>query len=126
MSSSPSRSVARRSNKRALLSYSFGFISSIILTVVAFRLVVNHTYPPLTTGIIIGTLALIQFTIQMIFFLHIGDDAKPRWKLVAFLSMLVFVIIVVFGSIWIMNSLNYRMNMSPSQMNEYMKSQSGI
>jgi cytochrome o ubiquinol oxidase operon protein cyoD len=49
----------------------------------------------------------VQLAVQMIFFLHIGNEVKPRYNLIAFSSAMVVVFIVVFGSLWIMNNLNY-------------------
>jgi cytochrome o ubiquinol oxidase operon protein cyoD len=111
---------------RALISYAVGFISSIILTLVAFALVEHHAFSAWIVAYLIGALALIQCGVQLYFFLHIGQDSKPRWKLATFLSMLIILCIVVFGSLWIMGSLNYRMMMNPEQMTKYMKTQVGL
>jgi len=40
--------------------------------------------------------------------------------------MLGVVLIIVGGSIWIMNDLNYRMMDSPQQMQKYLKSQDAL
>ena len=60
---------------------------------------------------------------RLYFFLHLGKETKPRWKLYVFGFMVSVVLIIVFGSIWIMNNLNYRM--TPAQINQYMNSQGG-
>ena len=73
-----------------------------------------------------AVLALLQFTVQMIYFLHLGHESRPRWKLGVFGMMLVVVLIIVFGSLWIMNSLNYRMHTNPNQINKYLRSQDGL
>jgi heme/copper-type cytochrome/quinol oxidase subunit 4 len=57
-------------------------------------------------------------------FLHLGNEAKPRLKLLVFGFMALVVMILVFGSLWIMYSLNYRMP-TQSQINSYMNSQNG-
>lgn len=109
----------------ALRTYVNGFVASIILTVGAYTLVVNHALSgwPLVFGIV--ALALVQLLVQLVFFLHLGRETKPRWKLVVFLFMLMVIIIFVTGSLWIMNNLNYHM-LTPDQMNAYMKSQDGF
>lgn len=107
----------------SLKTYVSGFAFSIILTLAAYTLVVNRKYSVnIIIGAIIG-LALVQFLIQLIFFLHLGKETKPRWKLFVLVFMILIVLILVFGSLWIMNNLNYRM--TPEQMNTYMNNQGG-
>lgn len=111
--------------KRAqVTTYLNSFMLSVLFTLSAYALVVQHT---LSNHVLIGVivvLALVQFVVQMVGFLHIGAEAKPRWKLIVFWGMLLVVCILVFGSLWIMNNLNY--NMTPAQMNAYMQSQDGL
>lgn len=101
--------------------YTGGFIACVLLTLVAFGLV--H-YDLASGGELLAALAILaiaQVCIQLLFFLHIGEEAKPRWKLVTFWSMLGTIIIIVWGSLWIMQNLNY--NMSGHDMMEYMQEQ---
>lgn len=103
--------------------YISGFVSSIVLTLAAYLLVVHHTF---ASRLLIGTivvLALIQFLVQMFFFLHLGRESKPRWKLLVLGFMIMVVLILVIGSLWIMANLNYRM--TPQQINTYMQNQDG-
>jgi cytochrome o ubiquinol oxidase operon protein cyoD len=66
-------------------------------------------------AVIVG-LAIIQLFVQLFFFLHLGEESKPRWNLMVLLFAAMVVIIVVFGSLWIMNNLNY--NMMPDMNNK--------
>ncbi len=67
-------------------SYVSGFVLSALLTLSAYILVTAHVSSghsrigdgALTAVIIV--LALAQFAAQLAFFLHLGSDAKPRWK----------------------------------------------
>lgn len=103
-----------------------GYVLALCLTLTAYFVVVNHWYEQLWTMIIIFILALTQLVVQLIFFLHFGKESRPRWNLTAFWFMLIFLIIIVAGSIWIMSSLNYNMmQMTPEQMDIYMMDQSG-
>ena len=61
-------------------------------------------------------LALIQAIVQLFFFLHLGQEAKPRWQLFIFLFMLFIMLIIVIGSIWIMVDLNDRMMLNMPMM----------
>lgn len=107
----------------SLKTYVTGFVFSIVLTLTAYLLVVNRKFSvDIIIAAIVG-LALLQFLVQLFFFLHLGKETKPRWKLFVLFFMIMVVLILVFGSIWIMNNLNYRM--TPEQINTYMNNQGG-
>lgn len=107
-----------------LTKYIIGFVLSLVLTGVAFVLVVNEVLSGLALLWALGGLALVQMVVQLIFFLHLGDEAGPRYKLASFAFMVGILLIIVVGSIWIMNNLNYNMmEMSPQQKTDYMKTQ---
>jgi len=115
--------VSTTTNEGTLGMYVSGFVLSIALTLAAYTLVVKRTVSVNLTIFIILTLAVIQFLVQMFFFLHLGRETKPRWKLFVLIFMITIVLIIVIGSIWIMNNLNYRM--TPDQMNTYLNNQGG-
>ena len=104
-------------------SYVTGFVSAVVLTLVAFAIASKRSIMGNKLIAILLGLALIQFVLQLLFFLHIGRESKPRWKQLVLILMIVFVLIIVLGSIWVMYSLNYRM--SPDQINNYMLKQDG-
>ncbi len=100
--------------------YIIGFVSSIVLTVIAFGIVGLHTETnqmipshDIIVPILLG-LAVTQLFVQIIFFLHLGQESKPRLNLMAFLFMLLVVVIVVFGSLWIMQNLDYNTQHIPN------------
>lgn len=105
----------------SLPSYVFGFVSSIGLTLVAYFLAVHRVFIGSSLILILMELAILQFVAQLFLFLHFGKEKSPRWRLLTVVLMLVFVLILVLGSIWIMASLNY--NMSPERIQQYMKNQ---
>ena len=94
-------------------AYVIGFILSLVFTLSAYGLVVvhvnsGHRWPGDQVLLpIIIVLALAQFIVQLMYFLHIGTEPRPRWKLLVFGFMTLVVAILVFGSLWIMNNLNY-------------------
>lgn len=124
----PSYDVASGSRVR----YVVGFISSIILTLIAFELVHihvahHHTYP--SDGfmmISLAVLAVIQLFVQLVCFLHIGRESKPRWNAIALSFAAIVVLILVIGSLWIMSNLNYRMMQSPTQIQHYLDTQGDL
>lgn len=90
-------------------SYIIGFILSIILTLIPYYLVVNHTLNMQSAYITILVFAVLQLLVQVIFFLHLSGDSSQRWNLLAFIFTLVVLLILVVGSLWIMWNLDYNM-----------------
>lgn len=106
-------------------SYVTGFIMSLVLTLCAYSVVrSNHSGGQWSIAILLGILALIQFLTQLILFLHLGKESRPRFKLLVFGFMVTVVLILVAGSIWIMYNLNHHM-MTPNRINTYMNNQDG-
>jgi cytochrome o ubiquinol oxidase operon protein cyoD len=108
-------------------SYIIGFVLSVAVTIVVYILVTRHALPMQGLTYTISALAIVQLIIQLIFFLHIGGGDGARWKIVTFAFAVIIVFIVVGGSLWIMNNLNYNMmKMSPAQQAIYMKDNEGL
>ena len=92
----------------SLTAYLIGFFTSIILTSLSFLLVyAKWLHGPTLTVTIIG-LALVQAVIQLLFFLHLGQETKPKWETLIFCFMLLLLLIVVLGTLWVMYDLNHR------------------
>lgn len=112
------------SHRSSLASYSIGFGLSLLFTLIPFVVV----YDRLLSGtwlvaVIVGS-ALVQLMVQLVFFLHLGRESRPRWNLIVFLFMLLVLFIVVVGSLWIMQNLDYNMMVSPEETDKYMKQES--
>lgn len=118
------------STTKSIITYSVGFLSSIILTLAAYAIVVQNTIrsalSPASIAILLAVFASIQLAVQLIFFLHLTEEAKPRWKLMSFLFAFIILGIIVIGSLWIMFDLNSRMMMSTEEMTQYMNRQTGL
>lgn len=91
-----------------LQAYVIGFISSLFLTIASFLLVITKVLTGRALVYTIVALALIQAIFQLLFFLHVGQEAKPRWETLVFYFMLLVLLIISVGSLWIMNDLNDR------------------
>jgi len=89
--------------------YVTGFVLSLVLTCASFFSVAYRLFPPMPLLFTILALALVQTVIQLVLFLHLGEETKPHRNLLTFLFMLSILIIVVWGSIWIMDHLDYNM-----------------
>ncbi len=108
-------------------SYIIGFIASLALTMSAYFITYYHVSGgrALLFGAL-SVLALSQFLIQLFFFLHVGREFPPRYKLMITSFMILVVLILVGGSLWIMHSLNGRVMPSTNQMVKYMNSQDNL
>lgn len=114
------------------VTYIAGYVLSTILTLTAYVLVSthishHHTYPSdQFMKISLLVLAVVQLFVQMILFLGLGRDKKPRWNTYTFVFAGIIVLIVVIGSLWIMSNLNYRMMYSPEEINKYLHSEGDL
>jgi len=108
-----------------LRSYTAGFLLSLVTTVAAYVVVTERAYSKQGIIAAVAVLAITQFIVQMLFFMHLGQEKGPRWKLLVLLFMTGVVVIIVVGSLWIMGHLDYNM-MSEKQMQHYMDSQDGL
>lgn len=107
-----------------LKTYVTGFVLSIVLTLVPYFLVSNHILKGDLLVTVIIAFAFVQLIVQLVYFLHMREEAKPRLNLMIFISFLSIILIVVIASIWIMQHLNYNMNLM--QMDKVMKSGEGF
>lgn len=92
----------------SLKDYAIGFSASLLLTLVSFSLVITRVISGSTLVYTITGLALVQAIFQLLFFLHVGQEDKPRWETVVFWFMVLVLLIVAVGSLWIMHDLNDR------------------
>ena len=98
---------------KTLNAYILGFVLSIGLTLGAFWMVQMHldthhispTHEVAVPALLV--LAVAQLLVQLILFLHLGREPKPKWNLTAFFFALFIVVVVVGGSLWIMNHLEH-------------------
>ena len=88
-------------------SYTAGFILSLALTLGAYILASHQLASGWGLIYALAALAVTQLFVQLVFFLHLGRESKPRWNLVVFAFALMVVVILVFGSLWIMKNLSY-------------------
>jgi|GEM_PF-3565928 len=114
--------------------YVIGLILALVLTIIPFALLEIHltskhetfTHPFLMLVAVVC--ALLQFLVQVAFFLHLVGRGAPRERLAIFSGACLVVAILVGGSLWIMTDLSARMTAPPSdsQMEFYMQDQGGF
>lgn len=105
-------------------TYIVGFGLSLILTLVAFGAVSRNLMNRTGLLVLIFSLAIIQLIVQLVFFLHLGRESRPRWNLIVFQFMLLVLLILVFGSLWIMSNVNY--HATPKDIDSYVQEEEGI
>lgn len=92
-----------------LKKYALGFIVCIVLTLASFIIGLERLLTGNAFVWAVAILAVVQAIVQLVLFLHLGDEEKPRLNLLVFFFMILVLIIVVVGTLWIMQNLNYQM-----------------
>ena len=108
-------------NHPDLATYLTGFILALLLTLLAFGRGADFSLGSIgkVPGIgempswfIIGgviILAILQILVHLRYFLHLSFGSSQKWNLQAILFALFIIIIMVGGTLWIMNDLNGHM-----------------
>ncbi|MEK0313554.1 cytochrome o ubiquinol oxidase subunit IV [Cohnella sp. 56] len=86
----------------SLKSYVIGFVLSLVLTAIPLILVLNDIVTGNAADVVLLVTAVLQFVVQLFFFMHLKEEKKPRYNLMTLILGLVIVVTIVAGSIWIM------------------------
>jgi cytochrome o ubiquinol oxidase subunit IV len=99
-----------------VVAYLTGFALSVLLTVASFAIV--HTDLIWGPGIAMAlvVLAVAQIGVQLVFFLHLTTAPDNTNNAMALAFGVLIVLLIIGGSIWIMNHLNERMMPMPGMM----------
>ena len=89
-------------NHHSAKPYIIGFILSIVLTVAALFLTLNSVMSVTALIVTILVLACLQIVVQLFFFMHINEGEGPAYHVVALSFALLFTVVIIGGSIWIM------------------------
>ena len=100
----------------SLRAYIIGFFLSLLLTATSFLLVINNVIARDHLIYVLIALATIQAIVQLICFLHLGQEDHPRWETLTFLFMVLVLLIVAIGSLWIMHDLDNRVMSGMNKM----------
>lgn len=93
-------------------SYLAGYAAAVVLTAIPFAAVVLGGLSRPMLDWVIGLAALVQIVVHLRWFLHIDLSHTPRENLLALAFAGVIVILMVGGTLWIMNDLRARMSMA--------------
>lgn len=86
----------------SLKSYVIGFILSLVLTAIPLIVVLNDMLEGTAATILLLGTAILQFVVQLIYFMHLKEEGKPRYNLMVLILGIIIVFTIVAGSIWIM------------------------
>lgn len=109
--------------QRTYRRYSLGFAAALVITYAAYLTTTQQWLSGAWLAAGLLGLAIIQLVVQLVVFLHVAHEKKPRWTLYSIIYSVIMMLIVVLGSLWVMYNLNYNMHATPEQMNEYMLEQ---
>jgi len=86
----------------SLKSYVTGFVFSLLLTIIPIMVLENNWLDGRGITIVFLVTAVLQFIIQLVFFMHLREEEKPRYNLMSLILGIFIVLLIVIGSIWIM------------------------
>jgi cytochrome o ubiquinol oxidase subunit IV len=107
--------VAENESSASFLTYTAGLVFALLLTATSFIVAQTDLLwgPGVTAGL--AVLAIAQMGVHLVFFLHIGTDSEGANNVLALAFGVFIVVLVMVGSMWIIDHLNENM-VSPSQM----------
>ncbi|EHJ93311.1 Cytochrome o ubiquinol oxidase protein CyoD [Vreelandella boliviensis LC1] len=86
-----------------------GLVLSLILTIIPFAVVMSGALSTLATVVVIAVTAVLQILVQLVMFMHMNTKADEGWNLMSFVFTLTVLVLVVGGSLWIMQHLHLNM-----------------
>jgi cytochrome o ubiquinol oxidase operon protein cyoD len=94
----------------SLRDYVTGFVLAVILTAIPFYMVMARPIESAGyTAAIVLACAFAQILVHMVYFLHMKPKAEDGWLMVSTIFTIVFLVITLAGSIWIVFHLNRNM-----------------
>lgn len=116
MSHEPNLHEIQKEYHGTLKSYFIGFTASVVLSVIAFGLVITKALSKQSLIYTISALALIQAAFQLRYFLKLGHEDHPKWETLLFWFMFLVLLVIVGCTLWIMYDLDNRMMSDMSNM----------
>jgi cytochrome o ubiquinol oxidase operon protein cyoD len=92
---------------QAIRGYLVGFALATLLTCVSFYIAQSTLVWQPSIPIALSVLALAQMGVHLVFFLHLTSGADSVNNVLALAFGLLIVVLLVFGSLWIMTHLNH-------------------
>ncbi|MFU1796543.1 cytochrome o ubiquinol oxidase subunit IV [Paenibacillus azoreducens] len=89
-------------NHGSLKSYTIGYLFSIVLTIIPIAIILGGWLHGTAKAVVLMLLGVLQFIVQLFFFMHLKEEKKPRYNLISLILGLVILVVIVAGSMWIM------------------------
>ncbi|PJE79470.1 Cytochrome bo(3) ubiquinol oxidase subunit 4 [invertebrate metagenome] len=105
------RDLQSSSAHGSIKEYAVGFILSVILTAIPFAVVLGKLLASAGTIIVILLCAIVQIVVHLVFFLHMNGTAEQYWNRLSAVFVVLVVVILIIGSVWIMEHLHHNMMM---------------
>jgi cytochrome o ubiquinol oxidase operon protein cyoD len=90
-------------------SYGIGFLLSVVLSGIAFAVVLYGELPRWLVVPCIVAAAAAQILVHLWYFLHLSAAPEQRWNLLAIAFTALIIVILLGGSLWIMYRLHEQM-----------------
>lgn len=113
----PGASAAMRTR---LLKYLGGLLLSILLTAVSFWVSATDAVWPGGVPVLLAALAIAQMGVHLLMFLHVSSGPENTNNIMSLAFGVFVVVLVIFGSMIIMQSLDARMNHVPADAHRMM------
>ncbi len=101
--------AADHSVREDVQGYLFGFLLASLLTVASFYVLHTRLIWPPGIVVMLVVLAVAQIGVHLVFFLHLTTAPDNTNNVLALAFGILVVLLIIGGSIWIMNHLNERM-----------------
>lgn len=88
--------------KHTATKYVIGYLSSLVLTALAFTLALTHSMRVGPLVVVLTILAGLQIFVQLYFFMHVTEGDGPPYHSVFLLIGLIFTFAIALMSVWIM------------------------
>jgi cytochrome o ubiquinol oxidase operon protein cyoD len=105
----PGDEESLRDIRKAVYGYLIGFTLATLLSIVSFYIARNTLVWAPSIPIALSVLAIAQMGVHLVFFLHITSGPDNVNNVLALAFGLLIVMLLVFGSLWIMSHLNHNM-----------------
>lgn len=107
----PGDEPTRHDLRAAIRGYVVGYLLAAALTAVSFTIARSTLVWEPSIPIALSVLALAQMGVHLVFFLHLTSGPDNLNNALALAFGLLIVLLLVFGSLWIMSTLNHNMLM---------------
>lgn len=100
--------VSHKSNTSKKLPI-YGYLTSLLLLFALYFIASNVPMPRVALVFFVIGLAVALTLIQLLTFLNLGIETKPRWGMMTAFFTLMVIVIIFGGSLWIMKTVNYNL-----------------